>query len=1164
MRSLLKSMIVLSGLVLAGGFGSLVSAAIRPHALKCEYRPDPVGIDAQHPRLSWELASKENGERQTMYRILVASSKKLLESNVGDVWDTKIVHSSQSVNVPYNGVPLNTGLTYFWKVMSWGKDGAPSSWSAPSFWSMGLINKDDWKAQWIGLDRPVGRDDTTEYTRLSARYVRKEVQIGKRIQRATAYICGLGLYELSMNGKKVGNEVLVPAQTQFNKTVLYNTFDVTGYLAKGVNAIGVILGNGRYFTMRKSKNANFGFPKVLLQLEIIFHDGTKQLIASDGTWKITGDGPITENNEYDGEKYDARKEMKDWDRAGFNDAAWINAEVLRKPTDHIAAQMNEPIRVTETITPISVKKVRQGVTIFDMGQNMVGWVKLTARGDSGTRIRMRFAESLDGDSLYLANIRDARVTDEYICKGDGLEEWRPRFTYHGFRYVEMTGFPGEPDLTAIQGEVVHDDVERIGTFSCSNDVMNGIYRNAVWGIRGNYRSFPTDCPQRDERQGWLGDRAAGSKGESYVFNIVNLYAKWVRDIIDAQRGDGSIPDVCPAYWDLYSDNVTWDGTPIVLLAMLMEQYADMDIIRQSYPHMKKWHGYMTGKYLRNDLMPRDTYGDWCVPPDEPEAIHSADPLKRTSGSYIGSAYFTFLTNTMSRFAQLLGEKDDEVSFARQAELMKAAFNTTYFDDKTRTYSNNTATASILALAFDLVDPGNRKTVADNLVEVIETRFKGHIPTGLVGAQFLMRTLTRIGRADIAYRFATQTDYPSWGYMIRNNATTIWELWNGNTADPAMNSQNHVMLLGDLLSWFYEDLAGIRTREGEAGFHQIEMDPTLIAGLDSVKASHVSPYGTIASAWSVAGNRFTWDVTVPVNVTATIHIPAGRPADVTEGGRPLSDAREFSIVGMQDGKLVVEIPSGRYHFSSTGFAVIESPLTVSVPRIESPRLSDSRPIPIRIICDTQGATIRYTTDNTPPTGQSQIYQGAFEVAKSCVVRARAFKEGYPGSYEGKVEIDVHRERIPVQSVTFLTPYSSKYPPLHGDRTLIDGEEGSLLYTDKKWIGYEANDMLVILDMGKPTEIHSIIMRFLSNPGSWIFTPEAIEVSTSATMEQFTPAASIQYGIPQETYPSRKYSIPLNTLEARYLKIQIKNYGKCPDWHTAAGGAAWMFVDEIFVE
>ncbi|MBK7256948.1 MAG: family 78 glycoside hydrolase catalytic domain [Ignavibacteriae bacterium] len=1142
----------------------MVSAALRPQALKCEYRPDPVGIDALHPRLSWELASKENGENQTRYRILVASSTKLLDAHVGDVWDTKIVHSSQSVNVPYGGAPLRSGQKCFWKVMAWDKDGVASAWSSPSFWSMGLLTRDDWKTQWIGLDKPVGMDDTTEYTRLSARYVRKEFQVGQRIQSATAYICGLGLYELSINGKKVGNEVLVPAQTQFNKTVLYNTYDVTGSITKGANAIGVVLGNGRYFTMRKSKNANFGFPKMVLQVEIVFDDGTRQIIASDGTWKITGDGPITENNEYDGEKYDARKEMKGWDKVGFDDAAWISAEVLRAPSDRLVAQMNEPIRITETITPISVKKIRHGLYIFDMGQNMVGWVRLRARADAGTRIRLRFAESLDGDSLYLANIRDAKVTDEYICRGGALEEWQPRFTYHGFRFVEMTGFPGEPDLATIEGAVVHDDVTRIGRFACSNDVMNRTFRNAIWGIRGNYRSFPTDCPQRDERQGWLGDRAAGSKGESYVFNIASLYAKWVRDIIDAQRADGSIPDVCPAYWDLYSDNVTWDGTPIVLLAMLREQYADMDIIRQAYPSMKKWHAYMSGRYLRNDLMPRDTYGDWCVPPDEPEAIHSADPSKRTSGSYIGSAYFYFLTTTMSKFAQLLGEKDDEASFARQAERMKASFNKTYFDEKTRTYSNNTATASILALAFDLVEPANRKTVADNLVEVIETRFRGHIPTGLVGAQFLMRTLTRIGRADIAHRFATQTDYPSWGYMARSGATTIWELWNGNTADPAMNSQNHVMLLGDLLSWFYEDLAGIRTREGEAGFKELVMNPTLIAGLDSVQASHVSPYGPILSAWRVADKQFSWDITVPVNVTATVHIPAGRPEDVTENGRPISQTRDHRIVGMQDGKLVIQIASGRYHFSSTGFAVVEPPLNVATPRIDAPRLSDARPIPIRITCETPGATVRFTTNDTPPNGASQIYHDPFEVGKSCVVRARAFKEGYTGSYEAKAEFDIHRERIPVQGITFLTPYSSKYLPARGDRTLIDGEEGSLSYTDKKWAGYEAGDMVVVLDMGKTTEIHSVIMRFLSNPGSWIFTPEAIEVSTSNTGEQFTPASSVQNGVPQETYPSQKYSIPLNTIEARYLKIRVKNYGTCPDWHTSAGGAAWMFVDEIFVE
>ncbi len=1164
MKSTVKAVAIASSLLLIGSLCSKADAAIYPQNLKCEYRANPVGIDLLSPRLGWELAGKENGELQTAYRILVSSSEELLGSDVGDVWDTKRVDSDQSVNVYYRGTPLTSGQKYFWKVQAWGKDGTPSEWSVPSYWTMGLLSEEEWKAKWIGLDRPVGADDTTEFTRLSARYVRKEFQVGQEILRATVYVCGLGLYELSINGSKVGNEVLVPAQTQFNKRVLYNTYDVTGQVTGGANAIGAILGNGRYFTMRKSSMANFGFPKLLLQMEIVYRDGSKELLASDETWKITADGPITENSEYDGEKYDARKEMEGWDRVGFDDRTWFAAEVLAKPTEQIRAQINEPIRVTETLSPVSVKEIKRGVYVFDMGQNMVGWVRLRVKGEAGTRVQMRFAESLDADSLYLANIRGAKVTDEYLCRGEGVEEWQPLFTYHGFRYVEVTGFPGTPDLTTIEGKVVHDDVTRIGAFSCSNDNINRIFRNAVWGIRGNYRSFPTDCPQRDERHGWLGDRAVGSKGESFVFNIANLYGKWIRDIGDAQRSDGSIPDVCPAYWNLYSDNVTWDGTPIVLLEMLRTQYADLEIVREAYPNMKKWHDYMTRKYLKDGLMPRDTYGDWCVPPDEPTAIHTADPFKITRGSYIGGAYFFFLTQTMKDFARLLGKTDDELSFARQAESMRKAFHRTYWDPTARTYSNNTATANILALAFGLVDDNNRKRVADNLVEGIESRFRGHIPTGLVGAQFLMRTLTQIGRPDLAYRFATQTDYPSWGYMIQNNATTIWELWNGNTADPAMNSQNHVMLLGDLITWFYENLAGIKSSTTETGFKHVIMEPTLVAGLDAVDASHVSPYGAIASKWNVAGGTFTWDMSVPVNVTATLHVPAGKPADVLENGRPVSESGNCRVVGTKDGRVIVEIPSGQYRFSSTGFSVFTEPKLVATPRIGNATLSDEKPIPIALTCSTEGVTIRYTIDGTTPTEKSRIYAGSLTIAKSAIVRAKAFKPGYTGSYEARAEVEIHPRRLPVQNITLVTAASSKYPPANGERTLIDREEGSSTFSDKKWVGYEASDMEVILDMGKPTAIRRILMRFVSSPNSWIFLPEAIEVSASNTMGQFAPVANVQNGVPKDISTIQKYAMPLKNVEARYLKIKVKNYGKCPDWHNSAGGAAWIFADEIFVE
>jgi alpha-L-rhamnosidase len=1155
---------ILSSLLVPGGLSTQSNAAVLPHHLKCEYRSNPLGIDLLNPRLSWQMTSGENGELQTAYRILVSSSQELLKSNVGDVWDTKQVTSSQSINIPYNGSPLRSGQKYFWKIMVWGKSRTPSDWSAPAFWSTGLLDGKEWKAKWIGLDRLVGGDDTSEYTRLSARYLRKDFEIGKEIQSATVYISGLGLYELSVNGKKVGDAVLAPAQTQFNKRILYNTYDVTPYLANGANALGVILGNGRYFMMRKSSAAHFGLPRLLLQMDITFRDGSTQRVVSDESWKITADGPITENSEYDGEKYDARKEMMGWSEAGFNDNAWMNVELLANPTAQIRAQLSEPIRITETIKPVSVKKIQEGKYIFDVGQNMVGWVHLTVKQEPGTRVRMRFAESLSGDSLYLANIRGAKVTDEYVCKGSGVEQWQPRFTYHGFRYVEMTGIHGEPDLATIEGKVVHDDVTRIGTFTSSNDNMNRVFRNAVWGIRGNYRSFPTDCPQRDERQGWLGDRAMGSRGESFVFDISTLYGKWIRDICDAQRKDGSIPDVCPAYWNLYSDNITWDGTPVVLLGMLRTQYADLEIVREAYPSMKKWHDYMTKKYLRKGLMPRDTYGDWCVPPDEPEAIHTGNLEKVTSGSYIGSAYFYYLTTNMKQFARLLGKKTDEQYFARQAEAMKKAFNTAYFNAKTRTYSNNSGTANILALAFNLVERKNQSTVADNLVERVETLFRGHIPTGLVGAQFLMRTLTQIGRADLALRFATQTDYPSWGYMVRNNATTIWELWNGNTADPAMNSQNHVMLLGDLLTWYYENLAGIKSSETETGFKRLVMEPALIAGLDSVDASYVSPYGPISSKWTVEGKTFTWDISVPVNSTATICVPAGQQGDVFENGKPVSASTDCKVVGMKNGKLIVEIPSGHYRFSSSGFSVVTSPRLVAAPRFENKRRSDTKSVPILLACNTEGAAIHYTLDNTAPTEKSPLYDGTLEVGKSAVVRAKAFKEGFIDSYESKAEIEIHPERIPVQTITYVTRYSPKHLPANGDTVLIDQQEASMSYGDGKWAGYEGDDMEVILDIGKPIAIHRLIIRCLSQPNSWIFLPASIAIATSSTAGKYSPATTLRCGPPRDVQTIQKYAIPMKAVKAQYVKVKVKNIGKCPPWHPAPGEKAWLFVDEIFVE
>ena len=460
--------------------------AIKTDNLRCEYRTNPTGIDVTQPRLSWVLKSDQRGQKQSAYRVLVATSMKKLLKNNGDAWDTGKVPSSQSIHVSYNGKPLTSDQAYYWKVRVWDKDGLPSEWSEPAVWSTGLLNESDWQAQWIGLDKAVGNDDPkTEHTRLSARMLRHDFKVKKKIERATAFVCGLGLFEMSINGKKIGDQVLAPGLTEYNKRALYMTFDVTEQLNKGNNAIGVLLGNGRFFAPRNetpAKTRTFGFPKLLLQINIRFSDGTSTTVISDQSWKLFTDGPIQANNEYDGEIYDARKELQAWDKHGFDDSSWMDVELVEKPGDRLSAQMNEPIKVTETIQPIAVSEPQPGVYVFDMGQNMVGWTELKVKGNSGDKVTLRFAEALKDDGmLYLDNIRGAKVTDVYILKGDKTESWEPRFTYHGFRFVEMRGFPGKPDLSAITGKVVHDDLTQSGTFSCSNPLINQIYKKRGLG-----------------------------------------------------------------------------------------------------------------------------------------------------------------------------------------------------------------------------------------------------------------------------------------------------------------------------------------------------------------------------------------------------------------------------------------------------------------------------------------------------------------------------------------------------------------------------------------------------------------------------------------------------------------------------------------------------------
>jgi len=765
-----------------------------------------------------------------------------------------------------------------------------------------------------------------EEVRLPARFLRREFTVGKKVKRATAYICGLGLSELYINGQKVGDHVLSPGCTDYGKRCFYVTHDVTDWLKKGSNALGAILGNGRFFSPRHKvpyDTRTFGYPKLLLQIHIQYKDGTKETIVSDEKWKVTTNGPIRANNEYDGEEYDARMEMPGWDKAGFNDSTWDKVQLVQAPGGAIVPQMAEPMRVTEKLKPVAISNPQPGIYIFDMGQNMVGWCRLKVRGPTGTVVTLRHAEILDLDgTLSMANLRSAKATDVYTLQGQGEEIFEPRFTYHGFRYVEVKGFPGTPTLAALEGCVVHDDVPPAGEFTCSNELINRICNNIIWCTRGNYRSMPTDCPQRDERLAWLGDRSEASRGETYFFKVAPLYSKWMTDIMDSQKENGSVPDVAPNFWQFYTDNVTWPSSYVIIPGHLYLQYTDLRTIQQHYPTMKKWIDYMA-VYMKDGLMPRDNYGDWCMPRKSPHQIDSKDPSRQTSKEVLGTTYFYHDLCLMACYARLLGKADDAVNFDKLAAELKATFNQKLFNKETAQYDNGTQTSSVLALAFGMVPQEQRARVSQTLADNIVHKSNSHVGTGLVGGQWLMRVLSNNGREDLAYILASNEEYPSWGYMVRKNATTFWELWNGDTATPDMNSHNHVMLVGDLGIWFFECLAGIAPDLSRPGFKHIIMRPRPTGDLKFVKASHESMYGTIRSDWKLDGDRFTWNVTVPANTAATLYVPAKNASAVTEGGKAAGEARGVQFLRMEKETAsgiaaqtaVFEVRSGDYTFFS---------------------------------------------------------------------------------------------------------------------------------------------------------------------------------------------------------------------------------------------------------
>ncbi len=904
--------------------------------LTVEMQDGSMPLATATPRFSWNYEAKVDNVMQTSYRIIVASSEEKARRGEGDLWDSQTVDTSQMLYIPYAGTPLKSRDRCWWRVYTTVTYGAPASRrheetlvSPIQYFEISLLARSDWHARWIGRDYP---DDKIEgHTEVPARYLRHEFQLRQGIDHARLYISGLGQYQAFFNGQEVAeDELLKPALSDYTRRVYFNAYDVTDLLWEGGNAVGVILAPGRFTTPRHDTNylewcginhaAHYGRPQLLMQLEVFYRDGTADTIVSGEGWRITNRGPIRKANEFDGETYDASLDLGDWTSPRYDDSRWDDAvvdydrhnmnledrfnprwkrrddkydasmpfpdsaEIAAKRLEYeLTPQPNPNIRVMERLTPKAI--FRKGDKwILDMGQNMVGTLELKIENlklKNGDTITLRYAELLTADSvLYTDNLRSAECTDRYIAADNSqFSILNFQFVYHGFRYVEISGLPkgNKPALSDFTGLVLYDQMASTSTFETDNPVINAVHRNAFWGIRGNYRSMPTDCPQRDERMGWTGDRTTGCYGESFLFNNHRLYAKWLQDLEDCQWPNGQLSDVAPAYWRNYTDNMTWPGAFITVANMLYIRYGDIEPMRRHYDAMRKWLLHMKLWYLKDGIMTRDCYGDWCMPPESPEMIHSKDPSRITEAAVISTPFYCYLCNIMKGFAIRLGKDDDVVLFQNEYDSVTAAYNARYLDTLTGNYANGTVTANILPLWFGMVPIELEDKVFSNIINKTMNDFGGHVSTGVVGIQQLMRTLTHYGRTDLALRLATDTTYPSWGYMARRGATTIWELWNGDTGDPSMNSANHVMLLGDLLLWEYEYLAGIRPgvrADGNLapGYSKIQFRPTFVEGLNRVDCTYRSVSGTIESHWHRNGDLFEWDIVIPPNTTAEVYLP----------------------------------------------------------------------------------------------------------------------------------------------------------------------------------------------------------------------------------------------------------------------------------------------------
>ena len=886
------------------------------NGLRVEYLTNPVGIDAPRPRLSWRVVSVERNTMQAAYQLQVGRSATTLSRGSGLLWDSGRMSSDASVLVDYAGPPLESGTRYYWRVRVWTTSGRASDWSPPAFWETSLLQSGDWTAQWVG-PAPSASDTAPA----PAPLLRRAFRVTGPVRSARVYVTSLGLYELHLNGRRVGDQLFTPGWTSYRHRLQYQTYDVTALLHPGANAIGAMLGDGWYrgylgfFGQRNLYGRRLA---LRLQLDIRYQDGRTDRIVSDPEWKTTT-GPVLASDIYGGESYDAGRERPGWVAATFNDSDWAPVAALEPPAAALVASVSPPVRRVRELHPVAIRRAPSGETVFDLGQNFTGWARLLVRGAAGTTVTLRYAEVLDrSGNLYTANLRNASQTDRYTLKGGGEEQYEPHFTFHGFRYVAVAGLSDAPDSTTIAGIAVSSDLSQTGSLETSDSLLNQLQRNIVWGERSNFLDVPTDCPQRDERLGWTGDAQVFSRTAAFNMDVAGFFAKWLGDLAADQDSSGSVPWVIP---NLFSDSVHFGGTAgwsdaaVIIPWTMYRSYGDRGILERQYPSMRAWVDYMHRR-ADADLIwrPGWQFGDWL-------AFHSDDPSypgATTGTDLIATAYLAHSADLVARSAAVLGNASDATTYAELSQRVRGAFNREFVSLAGRV-GENSQTAYVLAIAFDLLPDSLVPIAANRLAQDVRARGT-HLTTGFLGTPALLHALSGTGHADLAFALLTQRSYPSWLYPITRGATTMWERWDGirpdsSFEDPGMNSFNHYAF-GAVGDWMYRNIGGIDLDPSAPGYRRSRIAPRVGAGLTSARASLETPYGTLATAWRLDDTQFVLDVTIPANTSAEVVLWDARMDRVREGGRALHDVAGIRTADQLGDGVHLVASSGRYRFSVT--------------------------------------------------------------------------------------------------------------------------------------------------------------------------------------------------------------------------------------------------------